>query len=77
MSPYYRVRWTGDGYQVGVTTDGRDFAPIPRAAFGKPLDAVRYAELRQQAVSPLRASGEDVVVPLATSSPEPLTRLGK
>lgn len=77
MTPFYAVRVTDDGYQVGVTTDGRDFAPIPRAVFAKPRDAVRYAELRQQAVSPLRASGEDVVVPLATSSPEPLTRLGK
>lgn len=76
MSPFYAVRVTADGYQVGVTTDGRDFSPIPRAAFGKPLDAVRYAELRQQAVSPLRVSDEDVAPPSA-SSIEPLTRLGK
>lgn len=77
MTPFYAVRVTADGYQVGVTTDGRDFSPIPRAAFANPRDAVRYADLRQSAVSPLRVSGEDVVTPPATSSLEPLTRLGK
>lgn len=77
MTPFYAVRVTADGYQVGVTTDGRDFSPIPRAAFGTPRAAINYAELRQQAVSPLRVSGEDVGSPLPASSPEPLTRLGK
>lgn len=76
MTPFYRVRWDESGYQVGMTTDGRDFVAIPRAAFGKPRDAVRYAELRQQAVSPLRVSGVDAAPPSA-STPEPLTRLGK
>jgi hypothetical protein len=77
VSPFFCVRVTDAGFQVGITTDGRDFVPIPRAAFGKPRDAVRYAELRQQAVSPLRVSVEDVGSPPLTSSVEPLTRLGK
>lgn len=77
MTPFYRVRWEGPDYQVGITTDGRDFVAIPEATFGEPLPAVRYAELRQQAVSPLRASVEDVGSPPLTSSVEPLTRLGK
>lgn len=77
MSPFFCIRYIDGQHQVGITTDGRDFVAIPRAAFGKPRDAVRYAELRQQAVSPLRGSVVDVGAPLPTSTTEPLTRLGK
>lgn len=61
MSPYYVIRLDGDRYRVGVTTDGTDFAPIPSGAFGTPREAIRYAEMRQLQVSPLRAPVVDPV----------------
>lgn len=53
---FYCIRVLGDGrHQVGTTTDGRDFLAIPRAAFGSPRDAIRYADMRQAHISPLRS----------------------
>jgi hypothetical protein len=78
MSPFYcvRVDHTSGGdtrYQVGWTTDGRDFHPIPSGAFGRPRDAYRYTELRQQAVSPLRASVVDPASPPRLGSRQSLS----
>ena len=75
MSPFYAIRYIDGQHVVGVTTDGRDFAPLPRAAFGKPRDAIRYAEMRQRAVSPLRAPGETETP--SSVSPGVLTGAGK
>lgn len=53
---YYCIRVVDGRHVVGITTDGRDFTPIPRAAFDSPRDAVAYADMRQSAISPLRTS---------------------
>ena len=55
MSDFYGCRVRDDySHEVYVTTDGRDRIPLPRAAFGNPREAIRYAEMRQANVSPLR-----------------------
>ena len=74
--PFFHIHWRDSLHIVCMTTNGLDHSPIPRAAFGEPRPAIDYAELRQQAVSPLRVSIEDVAPPSA-SSIELLTRLGK
>ena len=73
MSPYYVIRVDGGRFQVGVTTDGTDFSPIPTGAFGTPREAIRYAEMRQLQVSPLRAPVESEVS-LPSASAGSLTR---
>lgn len=74
--PFFHIHWRDSLHIVCMTTNGLNHFPIPRASFGTPRAAINYAELRQQAVSPLRVSDEDVAPPSA-SSIEPLTRLGK
>lgn len=55
---YYAIRVREDGrHQVYTTTNGRDRLDIPTAAFGKPRDAIRYCEMREARISPLRAPG--------------------
>jgi hypothetical protein len=83
MNRYHCIRIVDDRYQVGVTTDGRDFVPLPRAAFGNPRDAIRYADMRQADVSPLREADDEVggavraVIPAPSSaSPSGLTAAG-
>ena len=69
MSRYYAIRVIDGRHVVGVTTDGRDFVPIPTGAFGKPRDAIRYAELRQRDTSPLRGPEEEPGVPPCPALP--------
>lgn len=70
--PFFHIHWRDSLHIVCMTTNGLNHSPIPRASFGTPRAAINYAELRQQAVSPLHVSGEDVGSPPLTSSPEPL-----
>ncbi len=72
----YRIRVIDGRYVVGGTTNGIDFRPIPTGAFGKPRDAVRYAEMRERNVQPLRTDGEGPTdLPQSTGpSPAVLTR---
>ena len=56
---FYSIRIVGDRHVVGITTNGVDWLPLPRAAFGNPRDAIRYADMRQRDISPLRVA-EDV-----------------
>jgi hypothetical protein len=58
MSDYFCVHVVEGRHVVGYTTSGLDFYPLPRAAFGSPRDAVRFAEMRQANVSPLRPGSE-------------------
>lgn len=51
----YAIRVIDGRHQVGVTTTGRDFAPLPRAAFPTPRAAITYASMREANVSPLRS----------------------
>ena len=76
MSTYYLIRVIDGRFQVGATTDGIDFAPLPRAAFGTPREAIRYADMRQQNTSPLRSSVEGSTAPPSVQpSAERLTAL--
>ena len=59
--PYFCIRIVDGRHVAGYTTDGRDWYPIPKAAFGSPRDAVRYCEMRQAKVSPLRSRQEEAV----------------
>jgi len=59
VSPYFCIRVVDGRHVTGYTTDGIDFYPIPKAAFASPRDAIRYAEMRQLAVSPLRSLDDD------------------
>lgn len=73
---YCHVRDDGS-YGVHMTTNGHDRIPVPTAIFGKPRDAVRYAEMREQHVSPMRARVEEPAsapppAPLSVSSPAPV-----
>lgn len=75
MSGFYcHVRPDGS-YGVHMTTNGIDRIPVPTAIFGKPRDAIRYAEMRDQHVSPMREPVEtSAVLPLVTDvSASPLT----
>src|SRR5690349_16380597 len=71
MSDYFCIRYVDGRHQVGMTSDGRDFIPLPRAAFGNPRDAIRYAEMRQMAVSPLRGADDVTDARSRTSSSVP------
>jgi hypothetical protein len=71
MTPAYHAHVDSGRYVACVTTNGLDHIRIPTAAFGKPRDAIRYCEMRQAAVSPLRSSDDDPAsAPPAGSSPE-------
>jgi hypothetical protein len=66
---YFAIAVIDGQYRVYETRDGIARTYIPTGAFGKPMDAVRYADMRQAQTSPLRAPDEDPVVPpLAGSS---------
>lgn len=76
MSPFYHCHVREGRHVVCATTNGLDHSPVPTGAFGKPMDAIRYADMRNANVQPLRSlgsSGEDSgLVPPAglESSPE-------
>ena len=60
MTDFFAVHVRPDGtHEVYITPDGISRIPVPRAAFGNPRDAIRYAEMRQLAVSPLRSLDDD------------------
>ena len=59
MTDYFGVSVRADGrHEVYITPDGIVRYPIPRAAFGNPRDAIRYAEMRQRATRPLREADD-------------------
>ena len=68
MTDYFSIRVIDGHHQVGVTSDGRDFIPLPRAAFPTPRAAIAYASMRQMAVSPLRSADDDNQARLRTPS---------
>lgn len=68
MTDFFAIRYVDGRHQVGMTSDGRDFIPLPRAAFGNPRDAIRYAEMRQANVSPLREADDVTDARSRTSS---------
>jgi hypothetical protein len=71
MSPMCVLRVIDGLYVPGMTTDGRDFLPITNAADKRPMPAIRYADMRNANVSPLRSSDDDPAsAPPAGSSPE-------
>lgn len=59
MTGYY-VRVREDGrHQVFATTNGIDRTDVPHADYEQPLPAIRYAQMREAEVSPLRDRAED------------------
>lgn len=75
MSTTWHIHVEAGHYVACVTTTGLDHQRVPRGAFGKPLDAIRYCDMRQAAVSPLRAPGEAGTP--SPASPGVLTDAGK
>lgn len=74
MSPYYGIAVRLDGaYEVYMTDDGIRRTPVPSAIYDKPRDAIRYADMRQANISPLRAPGDEPASPPAGSSSGVLT----
>lgn len=73
---FYCIRWLGDRYQCGYTTNGIDFFPIGSATYEKAREAVAYCDLMNQHISPLRGPEEEPTdLPQSTgSSSGPLTR---
>jgi hypothetical protein len=60
---YFGIRVRDDGlHEVYVTEDGISKMPLPRAVFVRPRDAVRFADMRQAGVSPLRPGPEGLVL---------------
>lgn len=67
---YFGIEVVDGQHQVYTTPDGIRRTPIPHAAFGRPRDAIRYVEMRQANVSPLRASVEpSVSLPEVSAEP--------
>ena len=68
---FYGIEVRADGrHQVFATDDGIRRTPVPTAIFGKPRDAIRYAEMRERQVSPLRApEGAAADLPLPSAAP--------
>ena len=73
MTGYYVSVRPDGSYEVYATTNGIDRTPVPTGVFGKPRDAIRYAEMRDAHISPLRSSGEAPASPPAGASPDALT----
>ena len=73
MSTFYGIEVDAEGrHRVYATDDGISRIPVPRAAFGNPRDAIRYAEMRQTQVSPLRSADDgDSHQSRTSSSAEP------
>ena len=66
---YCHVRPDGS-YGVHMTTNGHDRIPVPDAIFGNPRDAIRFAEMRELNVSPLRApEGAATDLPQSPAAP--------
>ena len=77
---YFCIRVVDGRHVTGYTTDGLDFYPIPKGAFASPRDAIRYAEMRQRQVSPLREADDETDARSRTPSsvsPSGLTTAGR
>lgn len=75
VSPFFGIEVRDGQYVVYETTDGIHRTYLPRAVFGSPRKAIAYADMRQQAISPLRAPGEAGTP--SPASPGALTGAGK
>lgn len=75
MNALFHIHVENGQHVVCATTDGRDHLPVPHGVFGKPRDAIRYAEMRNQHISPLRSSVEASVSLPEVSADGPRGRL--
>ena len=69
MSPFYGIAVIEGQHQVYRTTDGIEREYLPHAAFGKPRDAIRYADMRQADVQPLRPASSGAPDPGPSTAP--------